>query len=162
MHGSTPKQLPARIDIWGVFHSIEFSRMWMYFEDSRLFTRYSLKSQHGQTLQMAQHEGELQHTKQPLAVFPTAKFFSISTDDELRRDIMALPSLRISLQDVESTFSLLHADEDEDLIDMNSILTRHSKNWSMISPMMSKRKRDAWKLKTRVPYLSPTSQWDML
>ena len=67
---------------------------------------------------MAQQEGELQHTKQPFAVFPAVKFFKISTDVSLRRDIMALPSLRTSLPGVESTFCLLPTDED--LIDINS------------------------------------------
>jgi hypothetical protein len=80
---------------------------------------------------MAQQEGELQHTKQPLTVFPVSKLFVIITDDALRRDITALPLLRTSLQAIESTFSLLPTDED--LIDIDSVLMMYYSNNDTIS-----------------------------
>lgn len=80
---------------------------------------------------MAQQEGELQQTKQPLTVLPVSKLFVIITDDALRRDIMALPLLRTSLQAIESLFSLLLTDED--LIDMDSVLMMSYRNKDTIS-----------------------------
>ena len=89
-----------------MFHSIEFSRIWKYFDDSRVRTKNSESSQQGHKLQIAQHDGALQQTKQPLVIFPGGRLLVMRSDDSSSLDIIFLPLLRNILPSVEISLDI--------------------------------------------------------